>query len=42
MKEKFEKIEEKCKEYSTSTDIYDESDILAGEILQIIEGKENE
>lgn len=40
--QKFKKIEEKCKEYSTSTDIYDESDILAGEILQIIEGKENE
>lgn len=40
--QKFKKIEEKCKEYSTSTNIYDESDILAGEILQIIEGKENE
>lgn len=36
---KLEKIEEKCKEYNFSTDIYDESDILAGEILQIIEGK---
>lgn len=41
-KEKLEKIEEKCKEYNFSTDIYDESDILAGKILQIIEGEENE
>ena len=29
----------KCKEYNFSTDIYDESDILSGEILQIIEDK---
>ena len=42
LKGKLETIKEKCKEYNFSTDIYDESDILAGEILQIIEGEENE
>ena len=42
LKQKLEDIKKKCKEYNFSTDIYDESDILAGEIFQIIEGKENE
>jgi len=40
LEQKIKKIEEKCKEYSFSTDIYDESDILAGEIIQIIENRQ--